>query len=682
MGIDSEALEVQEAQIAALSDVRKKWHVQPAFSVDFIGYFLDRITRLKDIKNNLEVQVASNSKLVTDQLYLKEKYDQMIREHEDLNKESESLKDKIQALHSSILSLCPNKSFPLVASIGKPAAAPLTVPPPAATPPARPMSVPTAAALKMGVGFPLQTSTTNNAGKILSTQHQKQDKNELLHNCGICKRCTDQHLLAKCDTCHFHYHLGCLNPPLTRHPKKSRLYGWQCSECDNSDGSDKGVTMPEGPRKSRTRYSKDGIIVPANSRPDTPVKVEPKEEVKEQQTQPQEGLIEGGGGGEGTQEQETKPEEVKQESPKKEPEVTSLSIKIEPIIIPKMKITPTRGRGRGRGRGRPPGRKSIERPIKEPKSEEVSAQAQSPTSLPVSIPVVWPASTSPVVAAASLANPPPIDLSVDKPASSSTPKASKSEKRKAKKEKKHKQKPVYFIKPAPQTEQPKEEEEEEVVASSSTTKDATVEHDGDDEEEEEELEETNESIVDKNLMNLSSEMRAQSHVADSSALNTTNELEEDKGVHHRKKKNKEKHKNKNHDLDSSKEHKRKRKRKYGMENTTEVMIADDQGASHPRIKIKFKAIPLPGTSADATEAEKQFMYVPQEEEAAFVGSPRRTKSPHKMKSPDSRQMVMGTPTKQVVSGSLLFLQLVDHCISPPFIHCPSWLVIPSSESII
>lgn len=55
MGIDSEALEVQEAQMSALSDVRKKWHIQPAFSVEFIGYFLDRINRLRDIKSNLEV---------------------------------------------------------------------------------------------------------------------------------------------------------------------------------------------------------------------------------------------------------------------------------------------------------------------------------------------------------------------------------------------------------------------------------------------------------------------------------------------------------------------------------------------------------------------------------------------------------------------------------------------------
>lgn len=124
--------------------------------------------------------------------------------------------------------------------------------------------VPTAAALKMGVGFPLTNlpGINDDTNRILSTQCQNNSK--LMHECGICKRCNDQHLLAKCDTCHLHYHLGCLNPPLTRHPKKSKLYGWQCSECVKSDDSDGAITLPAGPRKSRTKYSKDGTIVPVD----------------------------------------------------------------------------------------------------------------------------------------------------------------------------------------------------------------------------------------------------------------------------------------------------------------------------------------------------------------------------------------------------------------------------------
>ena len=60
-----------------------------------------------------------------------------------------------------------------------------------------------------------------------------------IKTCASCKKSHDQHLLAHCDTCKLHYHLGCLTPPLTRMPKKSGHYGWSCSECypDSSDSN-------------------------------------------------------------------------------------------------------------------------------------------------------------------------------------------------------------------------------------------------------------------------------------------------------------------------------------------------------------------------------------------------------------------------------------------------------------
>lgn len=94
------------------------------------------------------------------------------------------------------------------------------------------LGVPTAAALKMGVGFPLPVGKGAEGvreGRVLSSQAQDQNhKGELTlrHQCGICRRSTNQHLLAKCDTCHLHYHLSCLSPPLSRMPKKTKLMGW------------------------------------------------------------------------------------------------------------------------------------------------------------------------------------------------------------------------------------------------------------------------------------------------------------------------------------------------------------------------------------------------------------------------------------------------------------------------
>nr|CDS25904.1 PHD finger protein 14 [Hymenolepis microstoma] len=53
----------------------------------------------------------------------------------------------------------------------------------------------------------------------------------ILHHCSICGEQRDQHLLAICDTCKHAFHIACLDPPLARVPKPSKLFAWQCSAC-------------------------------------------------------------------------------------------------------------------------------------------------------------------------------------------------------------------------------------------------------------------------------------------------------------------------------------------------------------------------------------------------------------------------------------------------------------------
>ncbi|XP_053957508.1 PHD finger protein 14 [Anastrepha ludens] len=276
MAVDVELLERQEAQIAALSDIRKKWHIAPAFSVEFIGYYLDRISRTKELKSQLSEMMENNFNLSREQDILRTTYDARLDKNKELKSKQESLILKISQLHKEVSVMCPNKIFPNPTNIGH---AQCESNKSASTPPSRPISVPTAAALKMGVGFPLAhlgpPGTKVDSSRLLST-HAKSSPiarggassapttptlNVQTFECGICKRTTDQHLLAKCDTCQLHYHLSCLNPPLTRHPKKSKLYGWQCSECDKSEDSDGVSEIPKGPRKSRTRFNKDGSII-------------------------------------------------------------------------------------------------------------------------------------------------------------------------------------------------------------------------------------------------------------------------------------------------------------------------------------------------------------------------------------------------------------------------------------
>lgn len=75
----------------------------------------------------------------------------------------------------------------------------------------------------------------------LKSQHQTwlcsaNKQFHVLHSCGICKKNQDQHLLLLCDTCKLHYHLGCLDPPLTRMPKKTKnSYWWEQNRTGRGD---------------------------------------------------------------------------------------------------------------------------------------------------------------------------------------------------------------------------------------------------------------------------------------------------------------------------------------------------------------------------------------------------------------------------------------------------------------
>ena len=62
----------------------------------------------------------------------------------------------------------------------------------------------------------------------------------------------NSHLLALCDTCHNHYHLACLDPPLTRMPRKSKTAGWECWRCAAvSSRAQTPQPLPDTPRGTR-----------------------------------------------------------------------------------------------------------------------------------------------------------------------------------------------------------------------------------------------------------------------------------------------------------------------------------------------------------------------------------------------------------------------------------------------
>ncbi|CAH8577162.1 unnamed protein product [Heterobilharzia americana] len=78
----------------------------------------------------------------------------------------------------------------------------------------------------------------NNASKDATASHLDKcqssvtfEPENVILECTVCHGLQDQHLITSCDTCGKAFHLACLDPPLIRMPKRSKLYGWQCSFC-------------------------------------------------------------------------------------------------------------------------------------------------------------------------------------------------------------------------------------------------------------------------------------------------------------------------------------------------------------------------------------------------------------------------------------------------------------------
>ncbi|CAH0778308.1 unnamed protein product [Bemisia tabaci] len=240
MGIDTATLEAMDMHIASLMDVPKKWHLQPAFSVEFVGYYLDRNSRIDSLKKQLATTVETNSKLIKQQESMQVQYDQAVKANADIVSKNKALKEILQTYHSVISNVCPTKKLPDLEILSRPVAN-VEV--------ASAQSANAKGTMGYPLGFVKQAVISKKAHQLAPIP----DTPVLLDSkCGICHKSNDQHLLAKCDTCHLYYHLGCLNPPLTSMPKKTKLYGWQCSECDkDSSGSEMENVDTEAPRKLR-----------------------------------------------------------------------------------------------------------------------------------------------------------------------------------------------------------------------------------------------------------------------------------------------------------------------------------------------------------------------------------------------------------------------------------------------
>ncbi|XP_012945188.1 PHD finger protein 14 [Aplysia californica] len=193
-------------------EARKKVQGQPQFTSEFINYFMDRNIKMDNLKQSLSELTKQKVKLQAQEKSVRTQYEKV---HGEVNK----LREKENGLRQQGESLCG-----MLADIyGKP------VP-----------NIPEIFKSKKRNRSPSKTEVPSSP-------------TTLINPCGVCCKTNEQHLMAKCDSCKKHYHLGCLDPPLTRMPKKTKLFGWQCSFCVVSSSDESMTSAPNVDQPRRLR---------------------------------------------------------------------------------------------------------------------------------------------------------------------------------------------------------------------------------------------------------------------------------------------------------------------------------------------------------------------------------------------------------------------------------------------
>ncbi|OCT75718.1 hypothetical protein XELAEV_18030905mg [Xenopus laevis] len=216
MGISTDIFPVDNSDTSSSVDGRRK-HKQPALSADFVNYYLERNMRMMQLQENMAEQKNIKDKLENEQEKLHIEYNKLCEALDDLQNMSGSLRNEGQTLW-----IIMNKI----------------------------------AGQKTNIPAILRSPKERKPSKREGGTQKTSPLPAVLYSCGICKKSNDQHLLLLCDTCKLHYHLGCLDPPLTRMPKKTKNSYWQCSECDQAGSSDLEAdfameTLPNGTKRSR-----------------------------------------------------------------------------------------------------------------------------------------------------------------------------------------------------------------------------------------------------------------------------------------------------------------------------------------------------------------------------------------------------------------------------------------------
>ncbi|MBN3314929.1 PHF14 protein, partial [Atractosteus spatula] len=256
MGISTDIFPVDTSDTSSSVDGRRK-HKQPALTADFVNYYLERNMRMIQIQDNIAEQKNLKDKLENEQEKLHIEYNKLCESLEDLQNVNGNLRNEGQAMWSVLSGILGQAGGGGDVDCDG--------------------TCDGVKVVKLNVPVILRAPKERKPSKKEGGTQKSSVLPAVLYSCGICKKNQDQHLLLLCDTCKLYYHLGCLDPPLTRMPKKTKNSYWQCSECDQASTDMEAdiamETLPDGTKRSRRQIKEPIKFVPQDVSPE-PKKVQ------------------------------------------------------------------------------------------------------------------------------------------------------------------------------------------------------------------------------------------------------------------------------------------------------------------------------------------------------------------------------------------------------------------------
>jgi len=115
MDVDVEAEEARESQLNALADLPRKWHIAPAFSVEYTAYVIDRERRISHLRTQTETLKEETHELSESEKQWRLRYERLIEEQTVMKNQENAYRSQLSTLHQILSAISPKRtSIPVV----------------------------------------------------------------------------------------------------------------------------------------------------------------------------------------------------------------------------------------------------------------------------------------------------------------------------------------------------------------------------------------------------------------------------------------------------------------------------------------------------------------------------------------------------------------------------------------